>query len=1259
MFKTHLKRLSQTLLLISSLCAGTWLKADTPISDSTAPLAKDKITGGGDSNHFAPVPFEYASLTRPSVKPNLIFLIDNSSFSLPIQPQTIVGNIVQDPQVIKRARVGIAYVYADTHPFFTWYINPKFWSCVIANIGGGGGAGIPACLPLLADQTQDILINSHKGTLEVKLNDLFANLVEVEASLVGSALNNSLLPSGLPVVTRRYYEITREIRGLPPQHSFLDRPQDANASDTAASALAPILNGLDNPVVEALINLVPGIGPLLKGLIALGKDIMHLVGKVPAYEPLFQDAMLYRCQPNIVVVLSPSVVSNAAIAPKTSKALEDLIQQLSKNLPVDPVTGQTIDILHYIPKSDLNPLTIPEDDTLVRNYIYRKGNKTLTFDAWNAQTEQYGDNGLAFLSTLFNQTDLKTNGIDGDGQSWDSTDFPLQNITTITVNTTAVPLMHPLGLPVWLLLVGFPPLPTVNDPYLSVAASPLWIAGIPIAYFRGMDGNNAIKQAVINKIMAVSTQGFSPTSSTVLYKVDPFNGISAYLNTSKWSSSLRLYPLKKKHEEEYDYTAEANDWVTPSFGLQKVIVSDGLKAPYFLKADTALNTWIMRPRDISDKQINEKFHSNLRDRCAGETSGNCADRMMGDIINTPIYAIDIDEHRDRYNNPYPQFIVTAANDGMVHIFKRNNSTNPYTLALDFIPGAAKRSGNATVWDYLPARAEATYGTHKLNPHQYLINGGLSYMGSTFKECNGSSTCISSRSQLFAVGSYGQGARGLYAFNIGGKKFGSHELIAVSKNSPDAWLEEVPLWESGSDKYGINIKESADQTKKAHHSLGFITGTPILAKVSINRERNNELDQMKPKNGGDTRYAVFTGDGYFSEDREPTLYVFDVLGISTYATTTSSGAQKFSFQQNDKNKGKLIAKISVQSDCGCKGIANRQSLSPPAVVDIDGDEIADIVYAGDYRGNLYRFDLRKADPSQWKATKIFAAGQLDRQGYPSQPITTAPVVYRLNETGSQYVVMFGTGSDIFQDDLTAGDYRLNTSQQTLYGIYDDLNKDGEQLTPVTRADLLKQTMTVRSGNFKGETRQVVMMSDQHMTPSYKGWYIDLTNAPGERIVQQGKVTGHSAFFTTRVYSGRLGPGIIYAKACSNPVTAGSYGYLLGINPRTGGRLKRSMVNLNKLIDQYDKSKSKDFISGFKLAGVPSQLSYSIVGQTSVTNRSGQFKSGWENLDLKTYIKDKHYDEGHLFLTSNKGEYYVISAIQPNYIRVKKLNSRIVF
>ena len=150
--------------------------------------------------------------------------------------------------------------------------------------------------------------------------------------------------------------------------------------------------------------------------------------------------------------------------------------------------------------------------------------------------------------------------------------------------------------------------------------------------------------------------------------------------------------------------------------------------------------------------------------------------------------------------------------------------------------------------------------------------------------------------------------------------------------------------------------------------------------------------MKPKNGGDTRYAVFTGDGYFSEDREPTLYVFDVLGISAYATTTSSGAQKFSFQQNDKNKGKLIAKISVQSDCGCKGIANRQSLSPPAVVDIDGDEIADIVYAGDYRGNLYRFDLRKADPSQWKATKIFAAGQLDRQGYPSQPITTAPVVY---------------------------------------------------------------------------------------------------------------------------------------------------------------------------------------------------------------------------------------------------------------------------
>ncbi|MCV2509304.1 MAG: hypothetical protein N4Q32_02560, partial [Neisseriaceae bacterium] len=261
-------------------------------------------------------------------------------------------------------------------------------------------------------------------------------------------------------------------------------------------------NVFDNPIVNNL----PGIGTVASAIRAFLNDIVRIVGPVREYEPLFTDAIQYRCQPTFVIVLSSGVVAPGSLGVSNSSGwLSRFISLISA-----PAEAAGIDAKRYLPIPDLNGLQVPSDDTLVRKNIYNKNGANLSFQQWNNPITQYRKHGLAFLSTLFDETDLKTekDGTDTEGKSWDDEDFPFQNITTITVNTAAIdtsddlPEDSPSKILTTILGVFVNGLNDIvaNPDYLRNAASYLVRIGNK-GYFGGLSSVDEVKKVVKESIV--------------------------------------------------------------------------------------------------------------------------------------------------------------------------------------------------------------------------------------------------------------------------------------------------------------------------------------------------------------------------------------------------------------------------------------------------------------------------------------------------------------------------------------------------------------------------------------------------------------------------------------------------------------------------------------------------------------------------------------------------------------------------------------
>ena len=593
-------------------------------------------------------------------------------------------------------------------------------------------------------------------------------------------------------------------------------------------------------------------------------------------------------------------------------------------------------------------------------------------------------------------------------------------------------------------------------------------------------------------------EGAASTAPVTTSTGIPNMAATVHLNTGSWSSQLRFYKLNRNGTP-----INTTEFVQPSFNNRLTLVNDGSKT-YFIdrvadneasNADfgisdgsakdelklewkNALLKWTGRAG--SDEAIKadaeaKGYSQSYRIRPTDPNDPNKDERNLGDILDGSVAAIG--NKRDNRQ----EFLVAAANDGMVHIFRNGTPSNPYDLKLSYIPAGMEREdekGQATtLGKVLKDIAREGYGSS--TPHRYMVNGGFVLRQTPDK-------------QTFMFGAMGQGGRGAYALNID----------AVANSDRSSWNTTVPLFET---------KKGSD------NKLGYTIGSTQIGRVSIKRDTT-------PVNlKSDVRYVGFLASGYRTEDvnsvdNETALYVYDMTGKE--AGTQDTG-------KNVSSAGNLLAKIPAPNGKG--------GLSTPTLVDTDFDGIVDIAYAGDRYGNMFRFDLRGKTPSEWSAQMIF-------QGSGNQPITSAPAVSRRGK--DKYVVIFGTGSEIYQNELEGTNGQINA----VYGIYDDVSTDESKKAVLANSSELEQQTRESDGEH-------IYVSNNKVGEGKKGW--SLTLGPNERVTVKPTMILRTAVLTIRKYESKTihtdssSTDVCLPDSTSTQTTAKTI--ILGVNAENGGRL----------------------------------------------------------------------------------------------------------
>ncbi|HGJ8361739.1 TPA: PilC family type IV pilus tip adhesin, partial [Neisseria gonorrhoeae] len=273
-----------------------------------------------------------------------------------------------------------------------------------------------------------------------------------------------------------------------------------------------------------------------------------------------------------------------------------------------------------------------------------------------------------------------------------------------------------------------------------------------------------------------------------------------------------------------------NDGKNDTFGIYK----DRLVIPEPDEWSEVLLPWTARYYGNDDifktfNQPNNKKQSDKKQysqkyRIRTKEDDNDKPRDLGDIVNSPITAVG-------------GYLATAANDGMVHLFKRNGTDQRgYELKLSYIPGTMPRqyfdNDTSALKDSTLAQELRTFAEKGYVGDRYGVDGGFVLRRITDDQDR--------QKHFFMFGAMGLGGRGAYALDL--TKIDNSNLTGVSM---------------------FDVKDGDNNGKnRVEVKLGYTVGTPQIGKI---------------RNG---KYAAFLASGYAAKnigsgDNTTALYVYDL------------------------------------------------------------------------------------------------------------------------------------------------------------------------------------------------------------------------------------------------------------------------------------------------------------------------------------------------------------------------------------------------
>jgi Tfp pilus tip-associated adhesin PilY1 len=571
------------------------------------------------------------------------------------------------------------------------------------------------------------------------------------------------------------------------------------------------------------------------------------------------------------------------------------------------------------------------------------------------------------------------------------------------------------------------PLPVGND---QEKIDDLWHAAVN---GRGLFLNAANPEDLINSLLLVmSNIGQRVGSSSAvsvngdeLYQTlgSDIRMFQATFSSDGWTGDVRAYSVNLTTGEVETGTplwSASARLDTKGWSDRVIATFDGVRGQPFRYADLSpelkglLDSDPVRADNIlkyirGDSSLEQQYGGTFRDR----------NHKLGDIVHSsPVFEDGV--------------LYAGGNDGMIHAFDADTGDELFA----YVP--------KHVFSNLKDLVSPVY------PHKFYVDltpsvTTISLYGDDGID-NDSDSEIDEPDEVvlktILVGGLGKGGRGFFAMDV----------TNATSITTEAQLKDRVLWEYPSRRV-LNVSNAISGgfgeveifTTTAH---GLSTGDRVVVKnVGGTTEANGTwIVSYTGVNSIKLTGSAFTNAYTSGGTVEPSDLNWEDIGYSySRPAIVNSKAGWVVIFGNGYNSmtgiGKLFIldamtgtlKKVINTEVGlCNGI------STPTPTDVNFDNKVDYVYAGDLRGNMWKFDLTSSDVNNWDVA--FKDGTTPKPLFQAmspegleQPITAKPDVMvacgssKSNITG--YMVLFGTGKYLGEFDMDT------TITNTLYGIWD--------------------------------------------------------------------------------------------------------------------------------------------------------------------------------------------------------------------------------